>query len=111
MMPGMPADGDSRLSVAVTLSNPDNALRQFDVDGEFLLGGGRETIVRPVESDTFNDTGRLGPGSSVDGTLYFDVKSPGPADPPFFLEWRRDGGTAHITIPVAGTAPTAHAHP
>jgi len=54
---------------------------------------------------------RLGPGSAVDGVIYFDTVVPGAGDPPLYLEWRRDGDTAQIAIPLlAGGAPDHGGH-
>jgi hypothetical protein len=108
MMPGMPTGDDARLSVPLTLRNTTGAGLEFDVATEFLLHGGRETESRTPHSDTFGELNRLGPGSAVDGVVYFNAKAPGPDDPPLYLEWTRDGQIAQLTIQLDGSAPPAH---
>jgi hypothetical protein len=103
MMPGMPTGDDVRLSVPLTLENTSGAARRFDLATEFLLRGGREAEPRTPQADTFGELNRLGPGSAVNGVLYFDAEAPAANDPPLYLEWSRDGETARITVSLDAT--------
>jgi hypothetical protein len=105
MMPGAPTGDDMRLGVPLTLVNTGDSVRQFNLGDEFLLGGGRNEEPRSLHSDTFGQLARLAPGSAVDGVLYFDTIVPGSDDPPLYLQWKRDGRTMLISIPMAGQAP------
>jgi len=111
MMPGAPAGDDMRLGVPLTLVNTGALLRQFNLAEEFSLGGGRNREPRLLHSDTFGQLSRLAPGSAVDGVLYFDTVVPGDGDPPFYLQWTRDGRTVRIAVPMAGKAADHQRHP
>lgn len=102
MMPGVPAGDDMRLGVPLTLVNTSRDLRRFNLSEEFWLGGGRNSELRPLHSDTFGQLLRLNPGSGVDGVLYFDTVVPDDGDPPLFLQWSRDGRTVRLAVPLAG---------
>lgn len=105
MMPGAPAGDDMRFGVPLTLVNTSDKPRQFNLPEEFFLHGGRNTLPRPLHSDTFGRLPRLTPGNAIDGTIYFDTVVPGPGDPPLYLQWERDGDTAILAIPLLGQAP------
>jgi hypothetical protein len=110
MMPGAPVGDDMRFRVPLTLVNTSGQPRQFILANEFFLRGGRLDRPRTLHSDTFGRLNRLGPGSAVDGVLYFDTVVPDSNDPPLYLEWRRDGGSTALAIPLmAGGAPD-HGH-
>lgn len=110
MMPGAPAGDDRRIGVPLTLVNTGDRVRRFNLAEEFFLRGGRENGPRTLHSDTFGPLSRLGPGSAVDGVLYFDTVVPGPDDQPLYLEWRRDGQTVPLAITMLGQAPAPHEH-
>jgi hypothetical protein len=106
MMPGAPAGDDMRFGVPLTLINTSGGDRRFNTAEEFFLRGGPSGDTVAPHSDTFGRLGRLSPGSAVDGVLYFDTTVPDAGDPPLYLEWRRDGDTTRLAIPLmAGGQP------
>lgn len=112
MMPGAPVDDEMRFGVPLTLVNTDGEVRRFNLAQEFLLRGGGVEVPQAPHSDTFGRLTRLDPGSAVAGILYFDTVVPGPDDPPLYLEWRREGDTTQIAIPLpAGGAADHGGHP
>jgi hypothetical protein len=112
MMPGAPAGDEMRFGVPLTLVNTSGDVRRFNLAEEFVLRGGRIEQPRAPHSDTFGRLARLGPGSAVDGVIYFDTVVPDAGDPPLYLEWRRDGDTTRLAIPLlAGGAPDHGGHP
>lgn len=108
MMPGMPADGEGRLNIGVTLSDQGGSARALNTNGEFFLGGGAGDKTQKLSGDTFGDLRRINPDNAVDGKLFFDLKPPGPKDPPLYLEWRRGGDLARLLLVPGGTASTHH---
>jgi hypothetical protein len=108
MMPGAPAGDDMRFGVPLTLVNTSGDVRRFNLPEEFFLRGGHTGETRALHSDTFGRLGRLSPGSAVDGVLYFDTVVPDAGDPPLFLEWRRDGDTTRLAIPLMAGEQPAH---
>jgi hypothetical protein len=101
MMPGAPRGDDVRLGVPVTLSNTSSRTIEFNVLSEFTLtGGGLADPIKPV-ADTLGNLSRLGPGSALDGVLYFDLVPPEPDAPPLYLHWSRDGGRVQIAVPFS----------
>jgi hypothetical protein len=112
MMPGAPVGDDMRFGVPLSLVNTSGDVRGFNLAEEFFLRGGRTEQPRALHSDTFGQLARLGPGNGVDGVLYFDTVVPDADDPPLYLEWRRDGDTTTLAIPLlAGGAPDHGGHP
>lgn len=112
MMPGAPVGDDMRFGVPLTLVNTSGELRRFNLAEEFFLLGGRIDQPRAPHSDTFGRLTRLSPGSAVDGVVYFDTVVPDAGDPPLYLEWRHDGDTTTLAIPLlAGGAPDHGGHP
>jgi hypothetical protein len=97
MMPGMPAEGQQRLAVTVTVVNTTGETRPLRPGKEFLLRteSAEEPLV--VHSDTFGELPRLAPGSAVSGVLYFDL----PPHSPTWIEWTHEGATARLAIGVA----------
>lgn len=111
MMPGVPAEGDARLAVPMTLVNSGRNVEIYAMEDEFRLVGGADQDPRVPESDSFGGGGRLAPGSAVDGILYFDTKTPEPQDSPLFLEWTRDDHTVRIRLPFSpGSVPPSQHH-
>jgi hypothetical protein len=111
MMPGAPVGDDMRFGVPLTLVNTSADMRRFSLAEEFFLRGGRTDDARAMHSDTFGKLNRLNPGSAVDGVLYFDTVVPGAGDPPLYLEWRRDGDTTRLAIPLLTGDLPGHGHP
>jgi hypothetical protein len=97
MMPGMPAEGQQRLAVTVTVVNTSGETRPLRPGKEFLLR--TESAEEPLSahSDTFGELPRLAPGSAVSGVLYFDL----PPHSPTWIEWTHEGATARLAIGVA----------
>lgn len=97
MMPGMPAEGQQRLAVTVTVVNTTGETRPLRPGKEFLLR--TESAEEPLSthSDTFGELPRLAPGSAVSGVLYFDL----PPHSPTWIEWTHEGVTARLAIGVA----------
>jgi hypothetical protein len=111
MMPGAPTGDDMRFGVPLTLLNTSREVRQFNLAEEFFLSGGRTGTPRALHSSTFGQLTRLSPGSAVDGVLYFDTVVPDIGDPPLHLQWRRDGDTTRLAIPLlAGGTPHHGGH-
>lgn len=114
MMPGAPTGGQVRLTVAVTLANPGSGTEPFDLLGEFTMSGGLESEPLPLTADTVGELNRLGPGTALEGTLYFDVKVPDqavPELPQLYLEWSRGGSAVRIPVQLPGTEiPEPHQH-
>jgi hypothetical protein len=112
MMPGAPAGDDMRFGIPLSLVNTSGEVRQFTLAEEFFLAGGRNDTPRALHSDTFGRLSRLGAGSAVDGVLYFDTVVPAAGDPPLLLEWRRDGDTTRMAIPLLANGNSNHGgHP
>jgi hypothetical protein len=109
MMPDMPAEGDARLNLEVTLEDRTGQARALDVSKEFSLGGGKGDQQWKLQGDTFGELGRLNPGTAADGKLFFDLKAPAKGDPPLYLTWRRGGDTLRILLTPGGT-PSEHHH-
>ncbi|GAB3904515.1 hypothetical protein GCM10029964_098380 [Kibdelosporangium lantanae] len=97
MMPGMPADGQQRLEVAVTVVNTTGETRPVRPGREFMVRTDSGDPPLPPHSDTFGELPRLAPGSAVSGMLYFDL----PPHSPAWIEWNHEGVTARLQIGVA----------
>nr|WP_198151612.1 DUF4352 domain-containing protein [Kibdelosporangium sp. MJ126-NF4] len=97
MMPGMPAEGNQRVAVTVTVVNTTDETRPMKPDAEFFLR--TESAGDPVtaHSDTFGELPRLAPGSAVNGVLYYDL----PPHSSLWIEWRHEGATARLAMGVA----------
>lgn len=109
MMPGAPSGDEMRLGVPLTLVNAGRQARGFSLVDEFFLGGGRNPAPRELHSDTFGQLPRLGPGSAVDGVIYFDTTVPNESDPPLYLLWKRGGASVQLAIPRISET-TDHEH-
>lgn len=111
MMPGAPTGNQVRLGVKVTLSNTQARTSQFSLVDEFTVTGGLGPEPLPLAADTVGHLNRLGPGTAVNATLYFDVETAADEDlPPLYLTWSRGRDTILIQVPVPGEAPPAHDH-
>jgi hypothetical protein len=108
MMPGMPAAGQERLAVTVTVVNTGAAARPIRPEAEFALRAGGSGGRWTPRSSTFGELPRLAPRSAVTGVLYFDLPPERIADSPAWLEWAHEGTRARIPVPGAGAAPHAH---
>jgi hypothetical protein len=97
MMPGMPAEGQQRLEVSVTVVNTTKETRPVKPGKEFLLRTDSAGEPLAAHSDTFGELPRLAPGSAVTGVLYFDL----PPHSPAWLEWTHEGATVRLAIGVA----------
>jgi hypothetical protein len=100
MMPGMPASGDDRLSVAVTLVNTGADTVTFHPVTEFTLHAGPAATKVAVYGGTFGELPRLGPGAAITGTLFFDLP-PTSLGSAAWLDWSRQGGAARLSVPDA----------
>jgi len=101
MMPGMPATGDDRLSIAVTLVNTDSGTVTLHPVNEFTLHAGPSATKVAAYGGTFGELPRLGPGAAVTGTLFFDLPPSQLDSAGAWLDWSRDGGSARLSIPDA----------
>lgn len=106
MMPGMPADGQSRLLVKLNLANDAVDAKVLDAPTEFVLRderGDRYT----AQGDTFGGFTRLNPSNGVTGGVYFDVPTDGATTHTWQLEWTRHGHTTRLAVAASGSV---HAH-
>lgn len=110
MMPGMPPEGQARLTVPVTLRNTTDKVRTFDIPAEFVLRGGAGDKTRELYGDTIGSLPRLAPGNAVTGVLYFDLEPPQPGDPPLYLQWTRSGKTVRLSLSPTGKAVPHEGH-
>ena len=108
MMPDMPGEGQARLNLEVTLTDPGDVARALDTRNEFFLGGGQGNQSWNLQGDTFGELRRLNPANAVDGKLFFDLQPPQRSDPPLYLEWRRGGDTVRLLLVPGGSASTHH---
>jgi hypothetical protein len=110
MMPGMPAAGEMRLGISLTITNSSTRLRPVDPAAEFVLRDARNGGEWQLAADTFGGLSRLGPDAGVDGVIYFDLAPPADGGRNLYVDWKRAGGAARLAIPLNGAAPT-HSHP
>lgn len=111
MMPGAPRGDEVRLGIAVTLSNTNSRTEEFNPLEEFTMSGGQLDAPAAPVADTIGDLSRLGPGTAIDGLLYFDLAPPGPDDPPLHLRWSRGGNAVQIAVPFTdGNVPPHQQH-
>ncbi|HEY8453356.1 MAG: hypothetical protein FWJ70_12215 [Micromonosporaceae bacterium] len=110
MMPGAPSGGEVRLGVSVTLRNTTSRTQEFSLVDDFTLLAGRDSEPLPLAADTVGEINRIGPGTAINGILYFDVLVPDDGElPPLYLRWTRGDDTVLIPVPVPGEAP-GHVH-
>lgn len=108
MMPGMPPEGQVRMSVALTLANTAAVGRPIDPPGEFALTDDRTGQSWPAIADTFGGLPRLGPATVVNGTLFFDLP-PVPSSAQLVVDWKRDGRSYRLAVPRESGF-TEHSH-
>jgi hypothetical protein len=111
MMPGMPENGDQRLSVTVTVVNTSDETRPLRPDKEFALHAGKENKQWAPHSDTFGDLPRLAPRNAVEGVLFFDLPAAQLTGAAAWIEWTHQGSTNRLTIPMDGVSSgPSHSH-
>jgi hypothetical protein len=109
MMPGMPADGQVRLAVSVTVTNTGTTGRRMDPDKEFTLSdAASDEAWRPV-ADTFDGLSRLGSLSAADGVVFFDVPEQKQTDGQFYVGWKHAGQSVRLAVRPGQDAGT-HSH-
>jgi hypothetical protein len=110
MMPGMPAAGDGRLALTVTVVNTTSDTRPLRATDEFSVRTAHDGKRWTAVSASFGDLPRLAPGNGVTGMLYFDLPATDFAGPgTAWVEWHHLGATSALEIPLVGAAP-AHSH-
>lgn len=102
MMTGMPAEGQQRLHVEMTLGNADDRSLAY-TPGEFRLLSAGGTSWAPVGA-SFAE-GSLRPGQAMNGGVFFDVPE---GETELHLVWSRGGEEVHI--PVAAGTPAHSEH-
>lgn len=109
MMPGMPAAGEMRLGISLTITNSSTQLRPVDPASEFVLRDARNGGEWHLSADTFGGLSRLGPDAGVHGVIFFDLAPPADGGRNLYVDWKRAGGAGQLAIPLNGAAPT-HSH-
>lgn len=109
MMPGMPAEGQARLAVSITVTNTGSAGRPVNPNEELTLrdAAGDESW-RPV-ADTFDGLSRLGSLSAADGVVFFDVPESKQAGEQFYVGWKHAGQSVRLAVRPGQDAGT-HSH-
>jgi hypothetical protein len=110
MMPGMPADGQVRLAVSLSLTNSSGALRALDPAAEFVLRDERSGEQWQQVADSFGGLPRLSPHSGADGVVFFDLAPPTDNGRNLYLYWKHSSMSARLAITLNGAAPAPHAH-
>jgi hypothetical protein len=111
MMPGMPENGDQRLSVTVTVVNTSDDTRPLRPDKEFALHAGKENKQWAPHSDTFGDLPRLAPHNAVEGILFFDLPPAQLTGATAWIEWTHGDSANRLTIPMDGVSSgPSHSH-
>lgn len=111
MNPGMPAQGDERLALTITVVNTTGNTGSLHMTQEFSVRTAADGKRWTPVSGTFGDLPRLAPGNGVTGILYFDLPTTDVSGTAaVWLDWSRRGGSKALTIPLAGLAPE-HSHP
>ncbi|HKT04377.1 MAG TPA: hypothetical protein VJT31_33040 [Rugosimonospora sp.] len=110
MNPGMPAAGDERLAITVTVLNTTGTTGSLHAAQEFTVRTAKDGKTWTPISNTFGDLPRLAAGNGVSGLLYYDLPSADiSGQDPIWVDWSRPSGTRALEIPLPGQAP-AHAH-
>ncbi|HEX6358193.1 hypothetical protein [Actinophytocola sp.] len=102
-MQGMPDEGDGRVEVKVTVVNATSQTHQFLAAEEFALRAEKGDKRWTPSADTFGDLPRLAPRNAVSGLLFFDMPPDEVKDTTVWLEWKRDGGSAALSVSLSGT--------
>lgn len=111
MMPGMPADGQARLAVSVTVTNTTEVGRPVDPAQEFVLRNtSGDDSWHPV-SDTFAGLSRLGPGSASDGVLFFDLPVPDNDKGQLYVAWEHGDDSVRLSVEPGSGENVTHSHP
>jgi hypothetical protein len=110
MMPGMPADGQTRLAISVTVTNTEGAGRPIDPAGEFTLADAATGERWQPSADTFDGLSRLPAGNAADGVVFFDVPGSDLGQRRFYIDWKHGRERAQLAVqPGQDSAP--HSHP
>jgi hypothetical protein len=111
MNPGMPAAGDERLALTITVVNTTGTTGSLRTTKEFSVRTAKDGKRWTPVSGTFGDLPRLAPGNGVTGILYYDLPASDVSSAaPVWVDWSRSSGTRALSIPLPGLAPT-HSHP
>lgn len=110
MMPGMPADGDVRLAVSVTVTNTGTVGRAVDPAAEFTLRNASTDESWPPRADTFDGLARLGSRSAADGVLFFDLPQEEADSSQLYVHWKHADWSARLTVQPDQDA-GSHSHP
>jgi hypothetical protein len=109
MMPGMPADGDVRLAVSVTVTNTGTAGRAVDPAAEFTLRNASTKESWRPRADTFDGLARLGSLSAADGVLFFDLPQAKADSGQLYVSWKHAGESARLAVQPGQNTGT-HSH-
>lgn len=102
MMPGMPDDGQNRLVVSISVTNTSPDTRAVHPGSEFTLLTGDGAARWPAHSHTFGELPRLAGNNAVSGNLFFDLPPNDLTHSPVWLEWKHDGTTTRLLVPMSG---------
>ncbi|WP_158882269.1 hypothetical protein [Amycolatopsis anabasis] len=108
MMPGMPAAGEQRLAVTVTVVNTSDETRPVRPAREFTLRAATGEKGWEPHSHTFGELPRLAAHNALAGTLFFDLP---PADlngSPAWIEWNHEGVVSRLSVPFNGAVHSPH---
>jgi Domain of unknown function (DUF4352) len=109
MMPGMPEQGEQRMSVSVTITNTGDQTRPLRPLEEFTLRTAKSDARWSAHSDSFGELPRLAPRSGVSGVLFFDLPPEDVADSDVWIEWSHEGSSTRLSVPLNGAVPK-HQH-
>jgi hypothetical protein len=110
MMPGMPADGQTRFAISVTVTNTEGAGRAIDPAGEFTLRDAATEESWQPSADTFDGLSRLAAGNAADGVLFFDVPESDQGQRRFFVDWKHARERMRLAV-QSGQDSAPHSHP
>ncbi len=110
MMPGMPEQGEQRISLTITVINTSDQTRQLRAGEEFVLRSARDDQKWTPRTHTFGDLPRLAPHSGVTGTLYFDLPPEALGDSSPWVEWSHGNTSTRLSVPLNGAIGPEHEH-
>lgn len=111
MMPGAPDNGEARLGVRVTFSNPTSGARNLSLADDFEITGDALAEPVPLSADTVGEVSRLVPTSALNAVLYFDLALPEDEPPSsLYLKWTSGRDTVLIPVPLPGGDVPVHQH-